>query len=361
MSPVWKAVLGIGAGLVAVNLALGELDDATRGPQGPASSSFATTPRGSAAYAELLERYDHPVLRLRAQLADAELDPDATLVLLDPPGLIAEERAALSNFVAAGGRLIAAGRAIATLGGDLELRQRGPRDAVDQGGALRSVERVRTAGEGVWDGVTQARIVLGTPRAPLLLEEREGSGRAFLLADSSPLQNRLLGEADNAALGVELAGAPPRPVVFVESIHGYEEATGVAAIPKRWWWVLGGLALAALLFALASGRRLGPPERERRELAPPRAEFADAVATALAKSRPRREAVATARRIVRERLTRAARLPVDAGDDAVRRAAGELRLDDSEVEIVLGQAEDDRALLALGRLLVDIERKEARA
>ena len=34
-----------------------------------------------------------------------------------------------------------------------------------------------------------------------------GRGRALLLADAAPLQNRLLGRADNAALGLALAGA----------------------------------------------------------------------------------------------------------------------------------------------------------
>jgi hypothetical protein len=200
--------------------------------------------------------------------------------------------------------------------------------------------------------------VLGPPDAPLLLEQREGRGRAFLLADSSPLQNRLLADADNAALGIELAGSPGRPVVFVESLHGFGEATGIEAIPGRWWWVLGGLAAAGLLFALASGKRFGPPEREHRELPPARSEFADAIATSLAKTRPRSQAVETARRVVRERLARAARLPLDAPDDSFRRAAGELRL--GEIDAVLGRRSDDAALLELGRLLGELERKEAR-
>lgn len=360
MSPVWKAVLGVAAALVAANLALGELDDATQGPRGPASSSFATSPSGVAAYAELLERYGHPVLRLREEIGDARLDPAATVVLLDPPGLTPDETASISDFVGAGGRVIASGSGAATLGGDLQLRPTGPRDVTDPDDALRSVERVRTAGEGVWVDGAGARILLRSPTAPLLLEERDGSGRTFLLADASPLQNRLLGEADNAALGLELAGDPSRPVVFVESIHGYGEATGIAAIPARWWWVLGGLALAAVLFALAAGRRFGPPERLRRALLPPRAEFADAVATSLAKARPRAEAVATVRRVVRERLARSARVTVDAEDDAFRRAASGLRLDEDGVDAALGRAADDAALLALGRLLGDLERKETR-
>ena len=88
-------MLGVAAAVVAMNIALAEIDDATRAPKGPDSSSFATTPRGVAAYAELLERYDHPVLQLRAELDEARLDPAATVVLLDPGALAAEELAAL--------------------------------------------------------------------------------------------------------------------------------------------------------------------------------------------------------------------------------------------------------------------------
>ena len=258
MSPVWKAVLGIAAALVAANLALGELDDATQGPRGPASSAFATTPEGAAAYAELLERYEHPVIRLRSELADARLDPAATVVVLDPGRLDPEQQAAISRFLNTGGRLVIAGSAAAPLGGDLEFVPVGPNQARDLDDSLPAVEHVRTAGDGSWDGDGRARILLGTATAPLLLEQRRGEGRALLLADPSPLQNRLLGEADNAALGLQLAGGRGRPVVFVESVHGFAEATGIAAIPARWWWVLGGLALAAVLYALAAGRRFGP-------------------------------------------------------------------------------------------------------
>lgn len=359
MTTAWKVVLGVAAAVVAGNVALGELDDATRDPQGPPSSSFSTTPLGAAAYAELLERYDHPVIRLREELGEARLDPAATLVVLEPGRLEREEVDVLTSFVSGGGRLVASGGSVGVLAGDADVIASGSTHVGDRKDALSTVAFVRTDGRG-WAGVPDARVLLESPDAAFLLERREGSGRALLLADSSPLQNRLLGEADNAALGLELAGAPRRPVVFVESVHGYGEASGIAAIPARWWWVLGGLGVAAVLYALASGKRFGPPEREQRELPPPRAEFADAIATSLAKTRQRSAAVESARRVVRERLARAARLPHDASDDSFRRAATELRLGGAGVEALLGRRWDDATLLELGRLLGDLERKEAR-
>ena len=58
MSRPWRIALVVVAVLVAVNLALRFLGTLTGGtPGGPRSSSYATSPRGAAAFAELLGRY----------------------------------------------------------------------------------------------------------------------------------------------------------------------------------------------------------------------------------------------------------------------------------------------------------------
>ena len=141
----------------------------------------------------------------------------------------------------------------------------------------------------------------------------------MLLADSSPLQNRLLGEADNAALALALSGRGP--LTFVESVHGYGPARGLAALPARFGWALIGLALAALVFMVARGRRLGPPEPERRDLPPPRRAYVDALAATMARGRDREEAVAPVRAEARRRLARRAGLGPQADPDAWRAAA----------------------------------------
>src|SRR5205823_2322401 len=120
--------------------------------------------------------------------------------------------------------------------------------------------------------------VLGAGRRTLLARSTDGRGTIELLADSSPLRNRLLDRRDDAALALELAGPPRRAAVFVESVHGYGEATGLAAIPTSWRWTLGGLALAGAVLVLARGRRLGPPEPLARELPPPRREYVESLA-----------------------------------------------------------------------------------
>ena len=61
------------------------------GAGGPTSSSFATAPDGAAAYAELLDRFDRPVIRLREPPSEADLAPASTLVLLDAEGLTQDD------------------------------------------------------------------------------------------------------------------------------------------------------------------------------------------------------------------------------------------------------------------------------
>ena len=348
----WVIVGVLAAIVVAVNLGLRALDRATHSPGGPVSSSLATAPEGTAAYAELLRRFGRPVAQLRQPPADADLDPRATVVVLDPIGLRSKDDAALRRFVERGGRLVAGGEPEPWLGRVLSdppgWREGGPTAATATG--LAGVRTVRTAGEGIWTSTAGALVRSGG--GALALGRSLGRGQAILVSDPSPLQNRLLDEADNAAFGLALAG--DRPVVFVESVHGYGPASGVDAIPTRWWWVFGGLLLAAVVLALARGRRLGPPELPDRELPPARVEFADALAIQLAKVRPRGEAASVARRVVRERLSRDLRLPADAADHELRAAAVARGWEPASVEAALGGD-----LLELGRALERLEREEA--
>lgn len=346
--------------LVAANLGLRELDQATRPPGGPASSSFATAPDGAAGYAELLSRFDRPVLRLRETPAEAELDPAATLVLLDAREVASDDAAAVNAFVEAGGRLLYAGEAPEWLASGAPAwspAYAGFARVPPGETGLGEVETVKADAGGVWR--SEEGVLLETDRGAVALRRPLGRGEAVLLSTASPLHNRLLASADNAAFGLAVAGPAGRPVVFAESYHGYGEASGLAAVPTRWWWVLGGLALAALVLALSRGRRLGPPQLPGRELPPARVEFAEALATQLARTQPRADALRTTRRLVRERLVRAARVPPDAPDADVRAAAAARGIDEAVVDAALGDGTATDDLLALGRALRGLERTEA--
>lgn len=263
-------------------------------PGGPVSSSYATNGTGVAAWAELAARSGRPVTQLRAPLQSADLAPGETLVLLEPDALLPDEGRRLIEFVRAGGRLVYGSGA--NTGLMLALLSAPPHRAATRAtrytataaatGVARDVGSVQTAGEGVWSSADGFRESFTGPGGePLLLERSLGRGSLALLADVSPLQNRLLADAGNAQLALNLAGPAGRPLVFAESVHGYGESRGIAALPSGWKLALIGLALAGLIWIAARGRRLGPAERPAPEGPPARSAYADAVALLLRRTK----------------------------------------------------------------------------
>lgn len=276
-SAAWRGWVAAGVAVLLAFVLFGLVADAfAPGPQGPASSSFATSPSGLAAWAELLNRAGHPVGQLRQPLRSTRLSPASTLVVIGASGLSPPAASRLRDFVDRGGRLVLGGGALDRVMRPLlapapSWSPSGPRTYSDAG--LPGVGVVRTAGAGSFAGM---RLVIG---------RSVGSGTLVLLADSSPVENRFLAQADNAQLGLDLAGPPRRPVVFAEALHGYGPATGLGAIPGRWWLAFTGLALAGGAWAVSRGKRLGPPESPPPPSVPPRSAYVDALTATLLRAR----------------------------------------------------------------------------
>jgi hypothetical protein len=279
----WLVAAGI---VVAVLAGLWVVDRLTPAPRGPRSSSYATSPPGLAAYASLLEHYGRTVTRLRRPVADAPPSRRATLVVLDPGAVGAREARAIGRWVRGGGRLVAGGAQPApwlrAVQPDAPRWRPAPAGTVTLGRRVPGVTSVRTAEGGAW-GPRAGATLFGPNARGLLVSMRSGRGSVWLLADASPLQNRLLGQADNAALGLVLAGR--RPVAFLETVHGYGAARGLAGLPEPVQWALAGLLLAGLLALWSAGRRLGPPEDPAQAPPPARVEYVEALAGALARTR----------------------------------------------------------------------------
>jgi hypothetical protein len=291
-----RTLLWILAAVVAINLLLAGIDSLLGGPSGPPASSYATSPRGLAAWAELLERRGQRAEPVLEQADRVDLDPAATVVLLEPDTLVPGEASALRDFAERGGLLVAGGREpeawlLQLLDAAPPWTEGGPRawrsvDPDETGGA----RRVLSTGDGAWlpDPGWTPLVTEGGSRDGLALVVRRplGSGEVVLVADPAPLENRLLGEADDAALALALTGGRER-VLFLEAVHGYGRGRGLGALPERWRIALAGLALAALLWLLSRARRLGPPDPEPPEPPPARRAHVDALAAALARTRDR--------------------------------------------------------------------------
>jgi len=349
-------LLAMVALVVALNVAA-LIESAVRPePSGQAGSAYATQPRGTAAWAELLKRSGHAVRYLREPLADARLDSAATLVVLEARDLGKADRRALGRFVAAGGRLVAAGPDPgAWLGDALGRPPRWTSSAPRVAGTVAplpetsGVRTIATSGAGGFADPGAALPALGYEPA-LMVVAGVGSGRALLLGDSSPLQNRLLARADNAALALALAGSEGRPVTFVESVHGFGAQTGFAALPARWQVALTGFVLAALLWLLARVRRFGVAERAVVAAAPARREHVEALALSLRRARDPKVALEPVRAAARAQVLRRAGLAPDADEGAVREAALRLGLQEDEAA-ALADDSDQHEALATGRAL----------
>lgn len=352
--------IGIVLGAILLNVLLVALRSAVGGPGGPRSSSYATAPEGAAAYAELLAGNGHPVVPLRGPLADNELDRSGTLVVLDPEIVTPDDGRALRSFVDAGGRLVIGGGDLgwidAVMDHPAEWRPAGPTEARPVAPLMETsgVSLIETAGEGSWADTGGAAPAFGTPTTTVVAVAASGTGRAVLLADTSPLQNRLLARADNAAFGLVVAGPRGTPVYFAEGAHGYGTESGLRALPARWKWALGGLTLAALVWMVAAGRRLGPPEEDARVLAPHRRAYVDALATTLARTKRRDDAVAPVRAAVRSALSHRAGLSSDANETELRRVAGSFGLSEEETRALFRPATSEFETLAIGRALAKL-------
>jgi hypothetical protein len=347
--------------VIALALLAAVIDELTPHAGGPASSSYATSADGLAGYAELLTRAGHSVARLRVAPAQAALDPRETVVLLDPSVVLPDDVSALRRFLAAGGRLIAGGPEpgawVSELIGNSPVwgaagqTTSTPLLPVPETAGVRVVQ---SAGEGSWSDAGGTLPVLGDPRSSLLTVRSLGAGRISLLADASPLQNRLLADADNAQLGLALAGEPGRPVAFDEAAHGYGQSGGLAALPTRWKWALLGAVAAALLAVAARIRRLGPAEPPPAPALPPRRAHVEALASALARTGQPGQAAEPVHRHARALVLRRAGLPASASAEELDEAAARLGLDPAEVRAITPPELADGDVLAAGSALAKL-------
>jgi hypothetical protein len=337
--------------LIVINVGLGLLDAATRGADQARSraSSFSTSSTGTAGYAQLLGRYHHPTTRARGDLRVGSVAPDSTIIVLDAGAPDRADRRAITAFVATGGRLVVGGSDAtdwtkAFRGKDVRWTSDGTRRTSARVGD--ASYRVRSDGDGSW--------VVDDHRS--LTVETTAPGAVVLLADTSPLQNRRIDQAENAAFGVALAGVDGRPVVFVEGPHGFGGASGFDVIPARWKFALVGGALAALLTLIAASRRLGPPEEIERTLPPARRVYVDALGTALAHTRRTADAVAPLQAAARNDLAQRAGLPSDATPESIRAAAAREGWTTEEIDALFTPATDNERILAAGRALARAKR-----
>lgn len=370
-TPAVRGVVVI-VGLAAmINLALFAIEQFTGGePGGKASSSYATAGDGVGAYAELLVANGHPVRRVLTSPSKQALDPATTVMVLDPVEVLPDDGQALRSFLENGGRLVAS--AGSTTRWLEDLLDNPPTIGNGTPGIARplpasrfpGVRNVLRDGKTAWANLGDTEAALGNGEQVIVTLARVGAGSLTLATDASPLTNDLLARADNAAFGLALAGEPGRTVQFLETIHGYGESRGLAALPARWRWSLTGLAVAGVVYMASRWRRLGPPEEDARALPPPRRAYVDALAATLVKTRDPSAAGAPVQRALRDILDRRTGLasvgsdmPDETEDDALRLAASRIGIAPAAVEAALGTVTSNDDLMAASTALAELMEK----
>ena len=309
-----------------------------------------TDASGLRAYAELLRSYDAEV---RVRTGSGDFAPDRTIVVLEPRTLDAEAVDAVTRFVDRGGRLV-------VIGGDTSLSGRllerppvafgPPADELRVVAPVPESSGVATvaAAGATFAGTGEALPVIAADDGTMLAVADRGRGRVVLLASADPLRNGNLATADHAALGLAVVGGPGRDVTFLE--RG-APARGLAAIPTKWKWTLGLLLAASLVLVLAQGRRMGPPDRPARALAPPRRGYVESMGRLIGRARRPDDAVAPLRARARELLWPGGQ---PAGDTMAQAAARGLTPAEARALFVRAESEDD--LLLAGRAFARLER-----
>lgn len=353
-------------GVIALNLAASGIDRAVGGsePSGVAGSSYGTQADGLGGLATLLSRYGYPVARNRGSIVDAELNINGTVFVIEPQTLTDTDETALLQFASAGGRLVIGGSDPFYLH---HFRDRPPvwspdgTTTYDQiAPELGRVSRVDAAGKGSWTSAGSGTMLVRSGDIALLTKDRVGRGAIYFLADASPIENAYLASADNAAFALGLAGDTPRPVEFIEGVHGYGQERGLGALPIQWKISLAVLAAAAVALAWSRSRRFGPPDRPRRDFPPARAEYVRALAVSLERTRDPGHALAPMQQWARSRVAQRAHLRPDASLEEIDRAAITLGYSEAERAAIWHPATDDEAALALGHMVSRLSQQDGR-
>lgn len=323
-------------GVVAINVVLRVLDTTVGGgaPGGPTSSSYATGDDGLAAWAMLLDERGIDVTRLREPLDRVELPDGATVVVADPERFSEEEERALAAFVLRGGAVIMSGESaepiVRALGPELTWSSGGGTDATVLEGGTGAARVLRMAGGGWWTSTGGATVVARVGDEPVVVR----SGSIVALADTGPLTNALLDEADNAAFAIGIVG--DGPVLFTEAAHGYgRDGFSLGDLPDGWDTLVIGLVLAGVAWVWSMARRFGPPNAEEELPPPPRRAYVDALAASTVRTAASEEAIAPLRAHARRRLAHRAGVDASINDDELRRAAANAGVDATVVDGVL--------------------------
>jgi hypothetical protein len=198
----------------------------------------------------------------------------------------------------------------------------------------------------------------------LVLVRAHGQGTLGLVGGISPFTNELLRSADNGLFALRLVGPGPE-VVFgsaqPRAAGGPSEGLW-AAVPTRAKVVIVGVGLAALVFVLVRGRRLGRFVPEEPVAPIPASELVRATARLYRQGQATEHSARLMREATRARIAGRLGAAQDPGElPAILARITGLSPDRLEEAFGGGEPSSDDELIRLGRLLQEAETRVMRA
>jgi hypothetical protein len=230
--------------------------------------------------------------------------------------------------------------------------------------------------EGVADRVESARWTIFDPGAgatascfPLddegtgLVVQPVGAGEVLVTSAVDALVNRTIADADHAQLAMALlAPQDGAEVTIVWDVALGGDTALLDLVPgsvRLAFWIL---VAAALLLAVARGRRLGPPVAERLPVRVPASELVLAIGELLGRHGHRDAAAARLRGDLRLEVARALHVPADTPPDVLvellaARTGDDVDADGLRVALLDGPVPDDEALVAVTSALARVRHR----
>jgi hypothetical protein len=275
-------LIGLFVGLAAL-IALGPARSASM--PGGGSSSHVSGESGALALYRWLDTMGYDVARV--QYAEFAPDPEAELLLVLGPTVryTPDEAEAVAAWVAAGGTLLVAENRAGAFGMSAELLELfGLRVVAWPEGELPPVElpvlqpafaappttviAARPGGRLQSDRADLA-VLAGSEAEPVIVGLQHGAGYLFASSTTEPFTNVGLGEADNAALMLNILRRvqPGGRVAFDEYHHGFisEPSLRRLLLETPWGWAILYTAAVGGAYLLLTGRRFGRPVPLRAE------------------------------------------------------------------------------------------------
>jgi hypothetical protein len=299
----------------------------------PIPSTFSAQSAGAQAAYRLLTRLNYPVRRWEDPPTELGDDPENILLILAEPAQSpsAKERAALQDFVEAGGHVLFTGGNIKAYFPDAMVTNENSNPPWETfspnlpSQLTRGAAKITLQAQASWASLNSAQLPLyGDADAPAVVSWEVGDGQILWWAGSTPLTNAGITRDDNLTFFLNsVANWSPNPykIYWDEYFHGERRSLWSYVQKTSLAWGVLQLALLAVVVLFTFSRRSGPIyiPAEVSRLSP--LEFVDTLGGLYQRAGAASSAVSVSYARLRSLLTRQLALPSTTPDQQLAEAA----------------------------------------